>query len=50
LKIPELLTLQVPLTNGADDELLFIVVHQSYELWFKVCIAERPAPPRPHER
>ncbi|NNN03881.1 MAG: tryptophan 2,3-dioxygenase [Acidimicrobiaceae bacterium] len=40
LKIPELLTLQVPLTNGADDELLFIVVHQSYELWFKVCIDE----------
>ncbi len=40
LKIPELLTLQVPLTPGADDELLFIVVHQSYELWFKVCIDE----------
>jgi len=27
LKIPDLLTLQVPLTPGADDELLFIVVH-----------------------
>ncbi len=40
LKIPELLTLQVPLTEDADDELLFIVVHQSYELWFKVCLDE----------
>lgn len=40
LKIPDLLTLQVPLTPGADDELLFIVVHQSYELWFKVMVDE----------
>jgi len=40
LKITDLLTLQVPLTAGAPDELLFIVVHQSYELWFKVIIDE----------
>ena len=40
LKINELLTLQVPLTAEAPDELLFIVVHQSYELWFKVIIDE----------
>jgi tryptophan 2,3-dioxygenase len=40
LKINDLLELQVPLTPGARDELLFIVVHQSYELWFKVIIDE----------
>ncbi len=40
LRIDDLLTLQVPLTSGASDELLFIVVHQSYELWFKVIIDE----------
>jgi tryptophan 2,3-dioxygenase len=40
LRIDDLLTLQVPLSPGADDELLFIVVHQSYELWFKVMVDE----------
>jgi tryptophan 2,3-dioxygenase len=40
LKIDDLLDLQLPLTPGAHDELLFIVVHQSYELWFKVMIDE----------
>ncbi len=40
LRIDDLLTLQVPLTPGADDELLFIVVHQAYELWFKVMLDE----------
>jgi len=40
LKINDLLTLQVPLTQDAPDELLFIVVHQAYELWFKVMIDE----------
>ena len=40
LKIDDLLTLQTPLTPGASDELLFIVVHQSYELWFKVILDE----------
>ncbi len=40
LRINDLLELQVPLTPGAPDELLFIVVHQSYELWFKVILDE----------
>ncbi len=39
LKVPELLGLQVERSAGTDgpehDELLFIVVHQVYELWFK---------------
>ena len=39
LHIPELLALQSGLTE-AHDELLFIVVHQVYELWFKVLIDE----------
>src|SRR5689334_12355555 len=39
LRIPQLLELQQGLTQ-AHDELLFIVVHQVYELWFKVLIDE----------
>jgi tryptophan 2,3-dioxygenase len=39
LHIPQLLELQQGLTQ-AHDELLFIVVHQIYELWFKVLIDE----------
>jgi tryptophan 2,3-dioxygenase len=39
LHIPELLAQQSGLTE-AHDELLFIVVHQVYELWFKVLIDE----------
>jgi aminocarboxymuconate-semialdehyde decarboxylase len=36
LKVPELLELQQPQsTPPHHDELLFIVVHQTYELWFK---------------
>ena len=36
LKIPELLSLQQPLSDGPEhDETLFIVIHQVYELWFK---------------
>lgn len=36
LKIDELLTLQRPLSDGPEhDEMLFIVIHQVYELWFK---------------
>ena len=39
LKVPELLALQVERSGDADgaehDELLFIVIHQVYELWFK---------------
>ena len=40
LLIDDLLGLQRPLTEGAHDELLFIVVHQSYELWFKLILHE----------
>ena len=40
LLIDDLLNLQRPLTPGAHDELLFIVVHQSYELWFKLILHE----------
>lgn len=39
LKVPELLALQIERSEGPEgpehDELLFIVVHQVYELWFK---------------
>src|SRR5208282_1370283 len=36
LKVPELLELQQPQsTPQHHDELLFIIVHQTYELWFK---------------
>jgi tryptophan 2,3-dioxygenase/ribonuclease HI len=40
LRIDDLLRLQHPLTPGAHDELLFIIVHQSYELWFKLMLHE----------
>lgn len=41
LKIDELLALQEPLSEGPEhDELLFIVIHQTYELWFKEMIHE----------
>ncbi|NBN91227.1 MAG: tryptophan 2,3-dioxygenase [Actinobacteria bacterium] len=41
LKIDELLKLQKPLSEGPEhDELLFIVIHQTYELWFKELIHE----------
>ncbi|HYM77028.1 MAG TPA: tryptophan 2,3-dioxygenase family protein [Candidatus Dormibacteraeota bacterium] len=36
LKVPELLGLQDPQSSPQHhDELLFIIVHQTYELWFK---------------
>ncbi len=36
LKVPELLALQRPQSSPQHhDELLFIIVHQTYELWFK---------------
>jgi tryptophan 2,3-dioxygenase len=36
LKVPELLRLQHPQSSPPHhDELLFIIVHQTYELWFK---------------
>jgi len=40
LLIDDLLRLQRPITPGAHDELLFIVVHQAYELWFKLMLHE----------
>jgi tryptophan 2,3-dioxygenase len=41
LKIDELLALQQPLSTGPEhDELLFIVIHQVYELWFKELLHE----------
>jgi len=41
LKIDELLALQQPLSDGPEhDEMLFIVIHQVYELWFKQMLHE----------
>ncbi len=41
LRLPELLGQQVPLVEPpAHDELLFITVHQVYELWFKQLLHE----------
>jgi len=39
LQIPELLALQAGRTD-AHDELLFIIAHQAYELWFKELLHE----------
>ena len=39
LAVDELLTLQKPLSEGPEhDEMLFIIIHQTYELWFKQLI------------
>ncbi len=41
LMIPELLSLQHPRSQPEEhDEMLFIVIHQVYELWFKVALQE----------
>src|SRR5436190_2456365 len=41
LKIDELLELQQPRSTGPEhDEMLFIVIHQVYELWFKELLHE----------
>lgn len=41
LRVPELLSLQQPLSDGPEhDEMLFIVIHQTYELWFKQMLHE----------
>ncbi|MGE4067807.1 MAG: tryptophan 2,3-dioxygenase [Vicinamibacterales bacterium] len=40
LKVDELLGLQQPRSDGEHDELLFIVIHQVYELWFKQILHE----------
>jgi tryptophan 2,3-dioxygenase len=41
LKIEELLSLQQPRSAGPEhDEMLFIIIHQVYELWFKELLHE----------
>ena len=41
LKIDELLALQAPESEPTEhDEMLFIVIHQTYELWFKQLLHE----------
>ena len=41
LKLEELLSLQQPRSEGPEhDEMLFIVIHQTYELWFKELLHE----------
>jgi tryptophan 2,3-dioxygenase len=41
LKVPELIGLQKTLSEPTShDELLFIVIHQTYELWFKQILHE----------
>jgi tryptophan 2,3-dioxygenase len=41
LKIDELLSLQRPRSEGPEhDEMLFIIIHQVYELWFKELLHE----------
>jgi tryptophan 2,3-dioxygenase len=41
LKVDELLSLQQPRSPGPEhDEMLFIVIHQVYELWFKQLLHE----------
>lgn len=39
LKLPELLACQRPLTSE-HDEMLFVVIHQTSELWIKLCLHE----------
>lgn len=41
LKIPQLLSLQQRLSDPPNhDEMLFIIIHQAYELWFKEILNE----------
>jgi tryptophan 2,3-dioxygenase len=41
LRVDDLLSLQQPRSDGPEhDELLFIVIHQVYELWFKELLHE----------
>src|SRR5215475_15210749 len=39
LQLPKLLSAQTQRTRS-DDELLFIIIHQQHELWFKLAIHE----------
>ncbi|MGH2674407.1 MAG: tryptophan 2,3-dioxygenase [Actinomycetota bacterium] len=44
LRVPELLSLQSPLSKpAAHDELLFIIVHQAFELWFREMVFDLEA-------
>lgn len=44
LKVPELIKLQETLSEPAShDELLFLIIHQTYELWFKQILHELDA-------
>lgn len=44
LKVRELIELQEPLSKPeSHDELLFIIIHQTYELWFKQLLHELDA-------
>ena len=44
LHVPELLSLQRPLSSPPHhDEMLFIIIHQVYELWFKELLHELQA-------
>ena len=41
LKVDALLALQEPKSDGPEhDEMLFIIIHQTYELWFKQILHE----------
>ena len=40
LKVDELLSLQQPRSDSEHDEMLFIIIHQVYELWFKELLHE----------
>jgi tryptophan 2,3-dioxygenase len=41
LQLPELLTLQQPQSHPPEhDEMLFIIIHQTYELWFRQLLHE----------
>ena len=40
LKLEQILTAQEPLSEGEHDEMLFIIIHQTYELWFKQILHE----------
>lgn len=44
LKVPELISLQETLSDPkSHDELLFIIIHQTYELWFRQILHELDA-------
>jgi tryptophan 2,3-dioxygenase len=44
LRVPELISLQHPQSQPEHhDEMLFIVIHQTYELWFKQLLHELDA-------